>query len=189
MSKQQTKQDTAVPRFTSAARRIRAGIVQQKRRLDERQSSTKRMHVGAHEVLDFSDDEGLDLDYYAYELVRLQTLTEVTIKVFKQPQALIDALDDFKTALPYLKEVRNPLTHPANTDELDNVVFFGALEKLEPGGRVRYLVDPRYNHHCAALKLADELLNYLRGYLKQSIEADPPLPLKDQIAERNKQVP
>ncbi len=100
MSKQQTKQDTAVPRFTSAARRIRAGIVQQKRRLDERQSSTKGMHVGAHEVLDFSDDEGLDLDYYAYELVRLQTLTEVTIKVFKQPQALIDALDDFKTHSP-----------------------------------------------------------------------------------------
>jgi len=40
------------------------------------------------------------------------------------------------------------------------VVFLGALEKLEPGGRVRYLVDPRYNHHSAALKLADELLNY-----------------------------
>lgn len=107
-----------------------------------------------------------DLDYYAYELGRLQDAAREMLKVFDNPQSVISALTAFEVAVPGLRSARNPLTHASDDARLDDVGWFSALVRLRPDGDVEYLVDPRYGHHDAAETLAEELLRFLRDGLK-----------------------
>jgi len=95
-------------------------------------------------------DPGNDLDYYIYELARLQDMGKSIIKVFGQPQELVDAQAEFDVGIPNLRAIRNPLTHPNDNDELDEVAWFSSAVKLKPGGSVEELVDPRYEQHEVA---------------------------------------
>ena len=154
--------DRARSRFITAARRIVAGIEQQRSRIEERSAGAPKLLEGTpHEVTIFTTDCDNDLDYYVYELVRLQDLTREAITAFDKSQELVDALAAFDAAILKLRELRNPLTHTSDDARLDDVMWFDAHVRLRPDGSVEYLVDARYQHHDAATALGDAVLTYL----------------------------
>jgi hypothetical protein len=120
-------------------------------------------------VINLTDTPDNDLDYYAYELGRLQDAAREMAKVFTNPKEVRESLDAFNAALPNLRAARNPLTHPSDDARLDNVAWFSALVRLHGNGSVEYLFDPRYGDHDAALALADALTAYLRAAIQASI--------------------
>jgi hypothetical protein len=67
---------------------------------------------------------------------------------------IVDALAKFDQAVPNLHGIRNPLTHPSDDTRLDGVAWFDSVVKLLPNEAVEYLVDPRHQHHDAALELS-----------------------------------
>ena len=75
---------------------------------------------------------------------------------------IVDALASFDQAVPNLRSIRNPLTHPSDDNRLEGVARFDSVVRLLPNGSVEYLVDPRYEHHDAALKLSRALETYLQ---------------------------
>lgn len=91
------------------------GLEQQRQRILDRAAGGPRWFPGEpYEVSDLTGDEGNDLDYYIYELARLQELGKWTTKVFGQPQILLDAQRAFESGIPKLRSIRNPLTHPGD---------------------------------------------------------------------------
>lgn len=78
----------------------------------------------------------------------------------------------FEAAIPRLREIRNPLTHPNDDEKLDQVGWFSSVVSTGPDGRVSSLVDPRYGHHDAAMAYHAALTSYLRAHMKASIESD-----------------
>jgi hypothetical protein len=88
-----------------------------------------------------------------------------------------------------LPSIRNSLTHLDDTDRLDRFATFAAAVDLLPNGGVEYLVDPRYGHHDAALELGQTLLRFLRRALAESIAADPPDSIDEQMRKRNEALP
>lgn len=85
--------------------------------------------------------------------------------------------------------MRDPLTHPNNTDQLDGVTWFGSVVVLRPGGDVDYLVDPDSHQHEAAMALVQALIDYFSKVISDAIAADPPKPLRDQIEHRKSKLP
>jgi hypothetical protein len=80
--------------------------------------------------------------------------------------------------------IRDPLTHPNDNDELDEVAWFSSAVKLKPGGSVEGLVDPRYEQHEVAIDYHLALATYLRARIQSAIAAVPPKPIDQQIADR-----
>lgn len=168
--------DKARSRFLNALRRISNGLDTQRDRIVQRTANAPRLHAGTpEEIVVLTEEAGSDndLDYYVYELARLQDIAREVNKTFGNPQEIVDALAAFDRALPNLRRIRNPLTHIDDTPRLDNVAWFDSLVVLEPGGSVTYLVDPRYQDHDAAKELGDALTAYLRSGLRSSIAANP----------------
>ena len=125
----------AAGRFLTALRRTRAGLEQQRERILDRAANAPRLLPGSpFEVINLTGTNDNDLDYYIYELARLQDLGKSIIKVFGQPQELIDARDAFDAGIPNLRVIRNPLTHPNDNDELDGVAFFSSVVYLRSDG-------------------------------------------------------
>lgn len=87
----------------------------------------------------------------------MRELTHAINKTFDYPAEIVSALASFDQAIPRLRSVRNPLTHPSDDDRLDGVAWFDSVVRLLPNGSVEYLVDPRYEHHDAALELTRAL--------------------------------
>ena len=85
------------------------------------------------------------------------------MKAFDQPPEIVEALQAFDEAIPELRRIRNPLTHTDDTDRLDHVTWFSAVVELQGFGQVKYLVDPRYGHHDAALALAAAIESHLNA--------------------------
>jgi len=131
------------------------------------------------------DNPDNDLDYYIYELTRLSEVGKSIIKVFGGPQHLIDAQTKFESGIPRLREIRNPLTHPNDNSELDEVAWFSSVVRLMPDGGSEELVDPRYEHHDFAIEYAQALRTYLSAHIQEAIAANPPLPIDQQIANRD----
>lgn len=136
------------------------------RRDDQVQEPVRLLEGTPHEVVDLTGQPGNDLDYYIYELARLQDAARAVIKVFESPDAVAQALKRFNLAIPNLRSARNPLTHASNDARLDDVAWFSSLVRLGSDGSVEYLVDPRYEHHQAAEDLAEALLAFLRAGLR-----------------------
>ncbi|MEU4651708.1 hypothetical protein [Nocardia fluminea] len=133
-------------------------------------SSPPRLLAGTpDEVVNLTGTFDNDLDYYAVELVRLQDAAREMLKVFGSPHEVDDALASFDAALPNLRAVRNPLAHPSDDARLDGVVWFSNLVRLRDDGAVENLLDPRYQHHEAAIALADALIAYLRNGIRASL--------------------
>lgn len=140
--------DKSASRFLNALRRISAGLEQQRQRILDRAAKARRLLPDSQfPVIDLTGDPGNDLHYYIYELARLQDLGRSIIKVFGQPRELVDAQAKFDVGIPNLRVIRNPLTHPNDNDELDEVAWFSSAVKLKPDGSVEELVDPRYEQH------------------------------------------
>lgn len=175
--------DKAASRFLNALRRTGAGLEKQRERILDRAANSPRLVAdGPYEVINLTgDNDGNDLDYYIYELARLQDLGKSIIKVFNQPEALVDARAAFEAGIPNLRVIRDPLTHPNDNDELDEVAFFSSVVKLKPDGSVLQLADPRYQQHDEAMAYHSALMSYLRTRVKDAIAADPPHPLRPRM--------
>ena len=118
---------TAKRRFRFMTSRIVAGLELQRQRIQDRYDRAPRLLPGTSiEVVDLTADggRGNDLDYYIYELGRLQDAGREILKAFDRPQKVVDALEAFDDAIPNLCRIRNPLTHTNDTDRLDNVTWF-----------------------------------------------------------------
>jgi len=156
--------DRAHSRFISAVKRIRAGLVLERSRIiDVADAAPALLEGQPYEVKDLTGVPDNDIDYYAFELGRLQDSAREMIKVFDSPPELVAALGAFELALPKLRQARNPLTHPSDDARLDRAAWFSAFVNVHPDGSVEYLFDPRYQDHEAALALADTLIAYLRA--------------------------
>lgn len=177
--------DKAASRFLDALRRISAGLDQQRSRIVDRAANAPRLLPGSqYEVVDLTGDTGNDLDYYIYELARLQDIGKSIIKVFGQPQCLVATQTDFESSIPNLRAIRDPLTHPNDNDKLDEVAWFSSAVKLKPDGTVEELVDPRYRHHEVAMKYHAELTSYLQAHVRSALQANPAKSLDQQIQDR-----
>lgn len=178
--------DKAASRFLNALRRITSGLDTQQQRVLDRAAAAPRLLPGFHiEVIDLTGDTGNDLDYYIYELGRLEATGRSLIKVFSKPQQLVAAQTAFNLGIPKLKQIRDPLTHPNDNDELDDVGWFSSVVRHNDDGRTETLVDPRYGHHDTALAYSNVLQQHLRAHIAAAITADPPLSMSEQIAKRD----
>src|SRR5512143_41995 len=95
-------------RFLNALRRITNGLEVQRARILERAAEAPRTVLGPHEIVDLRGEQGNDLDYYAYELGRLQDLTNTVNKTFDDPEEIVNALTAFEKTVPNLRKSRNP---------------------------------------------------------------------------------
>jgi anion-transporting ArsA/GET3 family ATPase len=179
--------DKSASRFLNALRRTAAGLEQQRQRILDRAATAPRLLPDSQfPVIDLTGDPENDLDYYIYELARLQDIGKSMIKIFGQPQELLDAQAKFDVGIPNLRVIRNPLTHPNDNDELDEVAWFSSAVKLKPDGSVEELIDPRYEQHEVATAYWLALTQYLRARVRLAIAADPPKPIDQQIADRTR---
>jgi hypothetical protein len=88
----------------------------------DRSAQAPRLFAGTdHEVVDLRGEVGNDLDYYVYELGRLQDLAWTINETFDDPSEVVDALAAFDQAVPNLRKIRNPQTHPSDDERLDGV--------------------------------------------------------------------
>lgn len=159
--------DRARSRFIAAVKRFIQGARLERDRIVEGAASAPRLLEGTpQEAIDLTSVPENDLDYYAYELVRLQDAAREIIRVFDKPAVIVEALAKFDASVPHVRKARNPLTHASDDARLDDVVWFSALTRLHPNGTVEYLVDPRYSHHDAAEALAEAMLSFLRAGLR-----------------------
>jgi hypothetical protein len=150
-------------------RRNNKGLAIQRQRLQEVSDNAPRLLAGTpYEVINLTGDDGLDLDYYVYELVRLSDMAKSIITIFGKPQELVDAQYAFDSAIPKLRDIRNPLTHPNDNDELDDVAWFSSLVRLTGFGGVQDLVDPRYGHHDAAMAYSEALRAFLKPHVSKT---------------------
>ncbi|QNN53579.1 hypothetical protein [Nocardioides mesophilus] len=180
--------DRTVSRFLNATKRIRDGLSVQRGRVQDAYDNAPRVLNGEpHEWVDVSGFHVNDVDYYAYELVRLRDLAKSARRPLGFPPELQDALDAFDIALPRLLAYRHPTTHFTDTPDLDSVmVLSAALETDDDGVSLRVMVDPKSDHdHAAAMALLNVLDEILLERLAQSIADDPAKPLDEQIRIRN----
>lgn len=81
-------------------KRIRAGLELQRSRILDRAATAPRvLEDSPYEVVNLTDTPDNDLDYYAYELGRLQDAAREMAKVFTNPKEVTEALDAFNAAL------------------------------------------------------------------------------------------
>jgi hypothetical protein len=154
-------------RFINAINRFLSGARTQRARILEREANAPRLLEGEpYEVINLTGDPGSDLDYYIYELVRLQDAAHEINTTFDSPPAVVDALERFDRIVPGVRRIRNPLTHASNDERLDDVAWFSSVVRLGTDGSVETLVDPRHAHHEAAEALAAALLLHLREGLR-----------------------
>lgn len=89
-----------------------------------------------------------DVDYYAWEAVRIIKIATKVVGAGLRGKVEVDrALADLRREAPHLETFRHQVTHVEDNRGADDVVYFGEAVRLRPGGRVEYLVDPRYRQH------------------------------------------
>lgn len=172
----------------SATRRIRDGLTIQRQRVQDAYDAAPRIFEGEpYEWIEVSGILVNDVDYYTYELVRLWKTAEAMQRPLGFPQELTDAIEEFANSFPRLLAYRNATTHFADTPDLDNVVVLSsALEPDDDRMSLRAIVNPLSEQdHGAALALLTVMDELLTKRLRESIAADPPTPLDEQIKIRN----
>ncbi len=111
-------------------------------------------HASGVAVRDMRSQAGHDVDYYAWECVRIIKLAETAIKAGLRGGADVnEALTELRVQAPLLKDFRDSITHPESNRGADDIVYFGEAVRLPPGGHVEYVVDPRHETHEALDRL------------------------------------
>lgn len=102
---------------------------------------------------------GHDVDYYAWEGVRILKISEKVTKAgLRGSEAVKAARDDLDTEVPGLLAFRDQVTHVEDNRGADDIAYFGDAVRLRPGGRIDYVLDPRHRLHdlLGALVAASE---------------------------------
>jgi hypothetical protein len=108
-----------------------------------------------HTEQDLDDRHDHDVDYYAWEAVRIVSIAErVSAAAVKGHLHVIAALEHLRCEAPKLEAFRNAATYPDDCETAgDDVVPLQSALRLRRGGRIEYYVDPRYEHHDALRQL------------------------------------
>ena len=156
-------------RLTRALERTLHGLNLQKRRLAGARAQAPEVVPGIA-YLSGGGDSDNDADYYVYEMGRLHAVARAISGAFNKPPELEAARAAFDAAVPGLKKLRDPLTHPADNGALDNIIYVGGHVELDFGlsRRAQYPVDSRYEHHDAAVTLGNVLLAWLEDARPQN---------------------
>lgn len=160
--------DRAASRYRNALRRLEKGVVVQKSRIMDAASTAPKHLSGAYEFTDLSSTNDLDLDYYTYDLGRVQDVGRQMLKTFDNPTELVEATDRFNALIPNLRKARNPLTHISDDPRLDKMAWFSNIVNLNPDGSVEYLIDPDGVHQDAALEYIKALNDFLQPWISPS---------------------
>lgn len=157
-------------RFQTALRRIDRGLRTQQSRIVGAAAAAPTRLAGEYPFKDLTGSNDLDLDYYAFDLGRLQDVARAMHTTFHS-NAMAEALAAFDASIPHLRKVRNPLTHVDGRERLDHVAWLSSLVQLNGDGSVEYLVDPRGAHHDAALSLIEQLIEALKPWIQPGKDA------------------
>lgn len=123
-----------------------------RRRLEQAGSDAPR--IG--QVVDLRGYAGHDVDYYAWEAVRIVNIAEKALAAGLRGRDEVRAsLEAITSEAPYLEAFRNAVTHPEDNRGADEVVYFTNAVRLRQGGGVEYLVDPHDRTHVLLKRLAD----------------------------------
>lgn len=129
-------------------------------RLLSRDEPSQRVESGdGRAVADFIGYRGHDVDYYAWEAVRIIKIAEKVVAAGLRGKVDVErALADLRRDAPRLEEFRNAVTHVEENRGADGITYFSDAVELKPNGQVEYVLDPRYRHHdlLAALVAAAE---------------------------------
>ncbi len=103
---------------------------------------------GRPAIKDLRGTASHDIDYYAWEAVRIIMIARKVVKAGLRGAAAVElALAAVDREAPHLKTFRDQVTHVEDNRGADDVVYFTEAVRLRPGGGVEYVVDPRYRHH------------------------------------------
>jgi hypothetical protein len=101
--------------------------------------------AGGIQVKDLRGQAGHDVDYYAWEAVRIVKIAEKAVAAGLRGRAEVEsALAAVRAGAPLLEDFRNQVTHVEDNRGADDIAYLGQAIRLFPGGRVEYVVDPRY---------------------------------------------
>ena len=138
-------------------RRAWAGANLCRDRLAEVKAAAPVLDVGGgQEVTDLRGHAAHDVDYYAWEAVRVLKIADKVVRAgLRGKDAVEKAVSDLQAEAPDLQDFRDQVTHVEDNRGADDVIYFGEAVRLRPGGRVEYLVDPRYRQHDLLGTLVD----------------------------------
>lgn len=112
---------------------------------------------GDHDVApgQYRDSVGHDIDYYAWEAVRIMKIAAKTSSAgLGRSTALEAAVENLNNAAPHLQKFRDAVTHIEDNRWADDTLYSLSAIRLS-SGRVEYLVDPRYQVHDRLRDLVD----------------------------------
>ena len=110
-----------------------------------------------------------DLQYYAWEAIRIDNVALRLINQGLGETTLTTGRSRFDEAAPYVRELRNSLTHAEERPRPDDYHYFDTIVRLHDDGTVTYMLDPRYQTHDMLLELSKNAREVL-----ESFEAGPP---------------
>lgn len=170
--------DKAASRMIAAVRRVRHGLELTRHRIAEREAKMTRLDVDGGTLIVHLTDPGNDIDFYTFDLGRLQDVAREVMRVFadpvsgKQPVELVEAVKRFDIGVPNLKAFRNALAHPSDDARLDSIVFFSSAKYLDfLTGIAVDLVNPLGAHHDYAMNLCGTLVTFLQNHITAAIKA------------------
>jgi hypothetical protein len=129
-------------------RRAWAGANLCRDRLQAAHDAAPTIDLGETQVKDLRGNAAHDVDYYAWEGVRIMKISEkVTSAGLRGGPEVDHARAELEAEAPRLRRFRDSVTHVEDNRDADDVVYFGEAVRLHPGGRVEYVFDPRYRQH------------------------------------------
>lgn len=106
------------------------------------------IEVGEHQIRDLRGHAGHDVDYYAWESVRILKIANKVVGAGLRGASEVDrAREALRNEAPLLESFRDQVTHVEDNRGADDITYFADAVRLLPGGRVEYVVEPRYRKH------------------------------------------
>ena len=129
-------------------RRAWAGANLCRSRLVEADAAAPILDLGSIQVTDLRGHAGHDVDYYAWEVVRILKIADKIVRAGLRGRTDVErAQEALREEAPLLEAFRNQVTHVEDNRGADDIIYFGDAVRLLAGGRVQYVVDPRHRLH------------------------------------------
>lgn len=158
-------------------RRAWAGANLCRSRLAEAEAAAPILDLGSIQVTDLRGHAGHDVDYYAWEVVRILKIADTIVRAGLRGRTDVErAQEALREEAPLLEAFRNQVTHVEDNRGADDIVYFGDAVRLLAGGRVQYVVDPRHRQHDL---LADLVAAAEAALLTLAVADDGALPRYD----------